>query len=60
MHMRLLKADRSWDKIDIKGDLLRGYDYRLEGRAVLKSTGRYLRQGGGQDHAGQLTIIYDK
>ena len=38
--------------------LLRGDDYRRQGRAVSKGIVRYRHQGGGQDHTTQIIVIY--
>ena len=39
--------------------LLRGYGDGQEGRAGLEGKVRYGHQGGGQEHTGQLRIIYN-
>ena len=36
--------------------ILRGYGYRLEGRAGLEGSTEYRHQGGGQDHTHQLRV----
>ena len=36
------------------------YGYYLEGSAELEGTVRYRHQGGGQEHTGQLRVIYKR
>ena len=40
-------------------NLLRGYGYRLEGRALREGIVRYDHKGGGQDHTSQLIVTCD-
>ena len=41
-------------------NILRGHRYRLEGIAESKGVVRYRHQGGWQDHANQIIVIYNK
>jgi len=55
--MRVGQGRVTWSRVGIT--ILRGYDYRLEGNAVIEGVIRYGHQGGGQTHTLQLIIIYN-